>query len=115
MKPALSGLHAWIVQRFTAVYMLLFCIFVLYHFVFDAPRSYADWHNWVSTPLVLITTALFFIALLAHTWVGLRDVVMDYVNPLFLRITVLAALFFILMGLALGIMQILLLVSRQPA
>lgn len=110
MKKALSGLRAWIVQRFTAVYMLLFCVFVLFHFAFDAPHSYADWHEWVSTPLVLITTALFFLALLVHTWVGLRDVVMDYVNPLPLRITVLAVLFLILSGLALRVMQILSLV-----
>ena len=112
MRKALSGLRAWIVQRFTAVYMLLFCIFVLFHFVFDAPRSFGEWHEWVSTPLVLIMMTLFFIALLMHTWVGLRDVVMDYVNPLSLRLTVLAVLFLILIGLALRIMQTLLLVSR---
>lgn len=112
MKKALSGLNAWIVQRVTAVYMLMFCVFLLIHFAFDAPRSYADWRKWVATPLVLVTTALFFIALLVHAWVGLRDVLMDYVKPLALRITVLAALFLMLIGLAVRIMQILLLASR---
>lgn len=112
MKKALSGLQAWIVQRFTAVYMLLFCVLALLYFVFNPPHSYYEWRAWVSTPFVLIMTALFFVALLLHAWVGLRDVVMDYVNPLPLRITVLAALIVILVGLALRIMQILLLASR---
>jgi succinate dehydrogenase / fumarate reductase membrane anchor subunit len=111
LKKALSGLRAWIVQRFTAVYMLFFCVFALLHFVLNPPHSYFDWRGWVSSPFVMVTTALFFVALLVHAWVGLRDVVMDYVNPLPLRITVLATLLFILIGLALRIMQILLLAS----
>jgi succinate dehydrogenase / fumarate reductase membrane anchor subunit len=112
LKKALSGLRAWVVQRFTAVYMLLFCVFALSHFVFNPPHSYTEWHEWVSIPSVQAMTATFFAALLMHAWVGLRDVVMDYVNPLPLRMTVLAALLFVLVGLALKIMQIILLASR---
>ena len=110
MKKALSGLRAWMVQRFTAVYMLLFCVFVLLHFMFDPPHSHADWHRWISGPFVLIATALFFVALLLHTWVGLRDVMVDYVRVLPLRIALLAALAFVLTGLGLWVMQILLMV-----
>lgn len=112
MKKGLSGLRAWIVQRVTAVYMLLFCVVALFHFAFNPPHSYSDWRDWITSPFVLMATALFFAALLLHAWVGLRDVVMDYVNPLPLRIAVLATLIFILAGLALWIMQILLLSPR---
>ena len=28
-----------------------------------------------------LATAVFFVALLAHSWVGVRDVIMDYVHP----------------------------------
>lgn len=112
MKKALSGLRAWMVQRFTAVYMLLFVVFALLHFIFDRPHSYADWHLWINGPFVLITTALFFVALLLHAWVGLRDVMMDYVQVLPLRVTLLAALAFLLVGLGLWAMQILLLATR---
>jgi succinate dehydrogenase / fumarate reductase membrane anchor subunit len=112
LKKALSGLRAWIVQRFTAVYMLLFCMFALFHFVFDPPHSYYDWRDWVTGPFVLIATGLFFVALLLHVWIGLRDAVMDYVHPLPLRVAVLASLSFILAGLALRVVQILLLAPR---
>ena len=108
----LSGLRAWIVQRFTAVYMLFFFLFALLHFAFNRPLSYGDWHEWITGRFVLIATALFFVALLLHAWIGLRDVVMDYVHPLPLRVAVLALLSFVLGGLALWAAQVLLLAQR---
>jgi succinate dehydrogenase / fumarate reductase membrane anchor subunit len=110
---ALSGLRAWMVQRFTAIYMLLFVVFTLLHFVFDRPHSYADWQHWMSTPFVLIATALFFVALLLHAWVGLRDVMMDYVRVLPVRVALLASLAFLLLGLGLWVMQILMLAAHE--
>ena len=112
MKKALSGLRPWLVQRFTAVYMLAFIVLALVHFAFNAPHSYVAWHAWITGPWVLMTTALFFVALLLHAWVGLRDVVLDYVKPLGLRVGVLAALGFTLVGLALWMLNILLLAQR---
>ncbi len=109
MKRALSGLRAWLIQRLTAVYMLLFLLFVLFHFAFDSPDSYLAWRAWVAGPLVLVAIALFFVALLLHAWVGLRDVAMDYVKPLQLRIAVLAVLAFVLAGCALWVLRILML------
>lgn len=99
-------------QRFTAVYMLLFFLFALFHFAFDSPHSYDEWRGWVAAPFVLVATALFFVSLLLHAWVGLRDVMMDYVHPLPLRVALLAALGFVLVGLALWTMRILLLTQR---
>lgn len=112
MKKALSGLRAWIVQRFTAVYMLLFLVLALLRFAFDPPDSYLAWREWITNPFTLVATVLFFIALLLHAWVGLRDVAMDYVHPVQLRMAVLGLLAFVLTGLALWVMQILFLVQR---
>jgi succinate dehydrogenase / fumarate reductase membrane anchor subunit len=108
LKKALSGLRAWLMQRFTAVYMLLFFMFALLHFIVDPPHSYFDWRDWITGPFVLIATALFFVSLLLHAWVGLRDVMIDYVHPLPLRVALLASLSIILAGLALWVTQILL-------
>ncbi len=112
MKKALSGVRPWLVQRFTAVYMLAFIVFALGHFALDAPHSYVAWRAWMTGAWVVITTALFFVALLLHAWVGLRDVVLDYVKPLGLRVGVLTALGFTLVGLALWMLNILLLAQH---
>jgi len=109
VKKALSGLRAWTVQRITAVYMLLAFLYFFSHFAFDAPRSYDAWRAWIAGPVVQVVALLFFAALLLHTWVGLRDVMMDYIKSLALRVTLLAALAFYLAAMAFWVMRILLL------
>lgn len=109
MKKALSGLRAWLVQRVTAVYMLLFCVAALLRLALGRPHSYDEWRGWLAAPLTRTATALFFAALLLHAWVGLRDVMMDYVRTLALRVTLLALLAFALGGMALWLVRILLL------
>lgn len=52
MRRAVSGLRAWLVQRVTAVYMLLFLVFLLTHFLLDRPTSYLAWHTWIVSPSV---------------------------------------------------------------
>ena len=92
MRKAATGLRAWLVQRISAVYMLLFIVYVLAHFAVDPPRSHLEWRGWILSPGVSIVSFVFFAALLAHAWVGLRDVIMDYVNRPATRVFVLAML-----------------------
>lgn len=72
MRRAVSGLRAWLVQRVTAVYMLLSLIFLL-----DRPTSYLAWHTWIVNPVVSIPAFVFCATLLTHMWVGLRDVILN--------------------------------------
>jgi succinate dehydrogenase / fumarate reductase membrane anchor subunit len=97
MRMILSGLRAWTVQRLTAVYLLLFLLFALVRVAWHPPASYAQWHAWVTSGGVRPAMMLFFAALLVHTWVGLRDVLLDYVKSPSLRA---AALGILAMGLA---------------
>jgi succinate dehydrogenase / fumarate reductase, membrane anchor subunit len=90
VKAVASGVRAWLLQRFTAVYMLVFLAFALACFVVDPPSSFEAWRRWVGADTMRIAIVVFFAALLLHAWVGLRDVVMDYVHPLAIRISVLA-------------------------
>ena len=107
MRRTVSGLRAWLVQRVTAVYMLLFLVFLLMHFLLDRPSSYLAWHSWIVSPMVSITALVFCVALLAHMWVGLRDVILDYVKPLAVRIGALALLALGLIGLGAWVIRIL--------
>jgi succinate dehydrogenase / fumarate reductase membrane anchor subunit len=40
----------------------------------------------MTAPAVSVSAALFFLALLLHVWAGLRDILMDYVQPLAVRL-----------------------------
>lgn len=85
----LSGQRAWLLQRLTAVYVGVYAVLALGYFVFAAPASHAAWVAVAGHPLVALPTAVFVFAVLLHAWIGLRDVVMDYVHPLGIRLTVL--------------------------
>jgi succinate dehydrogenase / fumarate reductase, membrane anchor subunit len=81
-----TGLRAWLVQRATAVYMLSFIVVFLIHCVVDPPHHYSAWHAWITSSRMSIATVVFFLALLAHAWLGLRDVLMDYVHAVAIRV-----------------------------
>lgn len=107
MKRMISGLRAWLVQRISAVYMLLFIVFLLVRFLLAPAASYPAWRAWMLNPAISIATFVFFVALLAHTWVGMRDVILDYVKPLAVRVSVLTLLGFFLTGLGAWVVRIL--------
>ena len=107
MRETFTGLRAWLVQRASAVYMLLFIVFILAHFIVDPPRSYAAWHGWIMSSSVSMATAVFFAALLAHAWVGVRDVIMDYIHPVAFRALALALLGIGLTAMGVWVMRIL--------
>lgn len=91
-----AGLRAWVVQRLSAVYLGLFFIYLIGHFIFVPPASYEAWRLWVAQPHISMALLLFFLALLLHAWVGVRNVLIDYVRFFGLRLVLLA-----LTGLAL--------------
>jgi succinate dehydrogenase / fumarate reductase, membrane anchor subunit len=107
VTAAFAGLRAWLVQRMSAVYMLFFIAFFLVHFAVDPPHSYPIWRTWMTSFSVSIATAVFFAALLAHAWVGLRDVILDYIHPMVFRVCLLVLLGFLLTAVGAWIVRIL--------
>ncbi len=98
MSSLLTGLRAWVWQRVSAVYLLGFVGYLLVHFAFATPRTYAEWHAWTIRPAVEVATGLFFLMLLMHVWVGVRNILMDYVRSLPWRACLLALLAFAVLG-----------------
>lgn len=105
MSRRASGLKAWVVQRMTAVYVALFGLYIAAHFVFDAPASHAALRDWVASPWVAVGFLVFVPVLLAHAWVGIRDVFMDYLHPIGARVAALTITAFVLLASGLWAMQ----------
>ena len=106
MRSRFTGLKAWWVQRVSAVYMLLFLLFLLGAFWLDPLHSYPQWRAWVARPGLSIAAGVFFLALLSHMWVGLRDVLLDYAKPAGLRRVLLGLVAAGLLGLATWVLLI---------
>jgi succinate dehydrogenase / fumarate reductase membrane anchor subunit len=80
------GTGDWLLQRLTAVVMAVYTIGFAACIVWHKPGSFADWKAIFGGGIVKVSTLLFFAALLYHAWVGMRDIVMDYVKPTGIRL-----------------------------
>ncbi len=78
-----KGWCSWLVQRATAVLMVLFILLVVLQWVFSTgDMVYDRWAGIFDNTGMKILTLLAGIAIVAHTWVGMRDIFIDYVkNP----------------------------------
>ena len=101
MSRQASGLRAWVLQRITAIYLGLFIVYLLMVSLSGGPNGFDAWRAWVAQPAVTLGLLLFVVALLIHCWVGVRDVLIDYVHPLGIRVLLLSlfAIGFIASGL----------------
>ncbi len=102
----MSGTRAFVVQRVSALYMTLFIPLFLLLVWFLPPADYAAWRHLFATPAMALAVALFFFVLLLHAWVGMRDVILDYVAwHVGVRFTLLALLALGLVGEGLWLLR----------
>jgi succinate dehydrogenase / fumarate reductase, membrane anchor subunit len=82
------GLRDWLAQRVTAALMALFTLIVLAQVVFSkGPIGYNKWAGIFSAQWMKTLTFAVIVALLYHVWVGVRDIWMDYVKPVSVRLS----------------------------
>lgn len=81
------GLRDWLAQRLSAVIIVGYATFVLIFMLKQAPVSVPEWQDFMRQNLTRYLTLLFFLALLIHAWVGMRDIFMDYVRGTGFRLT----------------------------
>ena len=111
MSRPTHGLRDWLLQRLTAIYLALFLGYLLLHFLIQPQHNFQEWHGWMTHPAMIIATALFILAVLVHGWVGMRDVVLDYVQSIRLRITILSLIALTLIGCGIWTLRLLVQVS----
>jgi succinate dehydrogenase / fumarate reductase, membrane anchor subunit len=81
------GFKDWLSQRVTAVLMALFTVVVLAHLLRPGQLDYARWAGIFAPQWMKVLTFVTIVALLVHAWVGVRDIWMDYVKPVGLRLS----------------------------
>lgn len=96
--PGLQGLRPWIIQRISAVILAAFIIYFTLVLLFANPLTETEWSQWVARPENNIGLGLFLFAILWHAWIGIRDVVLDYIYNVVMRMFVLTAVAAVLLG-----------------
>jgi succinate dehydrogenase / fumarate reductase membrane anchor subunit len=81
------GLRDWLLQRISAIVILFFVLLVGAAMLLAGHMDYDTWAGvFAPVPMKLITV-LAVAAVAYHAWVGVRDIWMDYVKPVGLRLT----------------------------
>ena len=92
------GMRDWLAQRVTALLMALFTLLVLLRLLLPGELGYEHWAGIFAPLWMKSLTFVVVLALAWHAWVGVRDVLMDYVHATGVRL--LAQLFAIVWLLA---------------
>ena len=84
-----SGQRALVLQRLSALVLLAYVAGIALRLALGPAPTYAGWRAWSAQPLGAVRLLVLAGAVIVHAWVGLRDVALDYVRPLGLRLAVL--------------------------
>ncbi|MBI4123673.1 MAG: succinate dehydrogenase, hydrophobic membrane anchor protein [Betaproteobacteria bacterium] len=95
------GMRDWLAQRLTALLMALYSVVLAVILMRGEPITYPVWKDLFAQGWMRVATLLFAAGLVWHAWVGTRDILMDYIKPDGLRLT-LQVLALLLLGAYMG-------------
>jgi succinate dehydrogenase / fumarate reductase membrane anchor subunit len=101
------GVRDWLAQRVTAIVMAIFTVVLLVSFLTGQNFSYEGWAGLFFRQWFKLFTLVTFLGLFYHVWVGIRDIWMDYVKPVGIRLTLQIATVLWLLACAAWTVQIL--------
>lgn len=81
------GLRDWLLQRVTAVVMVVYTVGLVAALLLAHNAGYEGWKSLMGYTWMRVLSTVTILALLLHAWVGIRDIWMDYVQPVGIRLT----------------------------
>jgi succinate dehydrogenase / fumarate reductase membrane anchor subunit len=81
------GLRDWLGQRITGALMALFTVILLAQVIFTSgPIGYDSWARIFASQWMKVLTFAVIVSLIYHAWIGMRDVWMDYIHSIGIRL-----------------------------
>ena len=80
------GLRDWLAQRITAMVIGVYAVVLFALALATSEPGYGGWAGIFSATWMKVFTLLTVLALIYHAWVGVRDIWMDYVKPVGVRL-----------------------------
>ena len=81
-----NGIHDWLLLRAAAILMTLYIIYILGFVVMTGTLTYDVWHGFFSSAFTKVFTMLTLFSILIHGWIGMWQVLTDYVKPVATRL-----------------------------
>ncbi len=102
-----SGQRAWLLQRVTAIAILALLALGLVTLVVTDGSGYEKWRALAMSSHGAVLILLLFVAMAIHGWIGVRDIVLDYVKPPAIRLPLLGLVGLILVAVQVRVLMIL--------
>jgi len=80
------GLRDWLAQRVTAGVMALYVLLFVALLLAQPAPDHATWKALFANQWMRLATMLFLLSLYYHAWIGVRDILMDYVHATGVRL-----------------------------
>ena len=74
------GLRDWLAQRVTAGVMVVFTVMLAATLLVSPPQDYAGFKTLFDNQWMRVGSFLFLLSLFWHAWIGMRNILMDYVH-----------------------------------
>jgi succinate dehydrogenase / fumarate reductase, membrane anchor subunit len=101
------GVGGFLGQRLTAVVLTAYLLLLTLMLVAQGDLSYSGWAGLFAPVWVKVATMIALAATLYHAWVGVKDIWMDYIKPVWLRLSLQTATALWLLACAVWAAQIL--------
>ena len=92
-----AGLRYWIIQRVSGIYMFFYIIGAIATYCLYSNLDYETYQHLLAMRIVRITTLLFLVSIISHSWIGMWTIATDYIKKGILRNTYYAAIIMILL------------------
>jgi succinate dehydrogenase / fumarate reductase, membrane anchor subunit len=92
------GLRDWLAQRVTAIVITVYTILLLAMLLWYGRMDYGGWQGMFRSGAFRAITFVFALAVFYHAWVGMRNILMDYIKPTGVRLTLQVIVICVLLG-----------------
>lgn len=82
-----NGVHDYVLVRASAIVLTLYIIYMVGFFAFTDELTYEIWRDFFASSFTKVFTLLALFSILIHAWIGMWQVLTDYVKPLAIRLT----------------------------
>lgn len=80
-----NGVYEWIIVRLSAIIIAFYCITLCSFIALTKNLSYTQWYTFFNSNVIKIFNFIILLLVLAHTWIGLRHILEDYIKSITLR------------------------------
>ncbi len=93
-----SGLRDWLIQRFSAIIIGAYIIFLSAFILLHPHLTFVTWHDLFSHTLMRIITIIVLLAILLHAYIGMWTISTDYLKNTAVRLLFQIAVFIALVA-----------------